>query len=108
MDNDYGKKFYQDYDEKSRFENKLNQLSNQNSALTQKDEKSIPKIESTGDTEKKSAEEQENNGEKKNPEEEEDIKVQEKNQNGIDENIILFSENEVKEELSENTDIYNN
>ena len=107
MDDDYEKKFYQDYDEKGGFQNKLSQLSSQNSAITQKDEKSIPKKESTGDTEKKLAEEQENNGEQKNPEEE-DIKVQVKNQNGIDENIILFSENEVKEELSENTDIYNN
>ena len=43
MDNDYGKKFYQDYDEKSPFENKLNQLSSQNSALTQKDEKVFQK-----------------------------------------------------------------
>ena len=107
MDNDYGKKFYRDYDEKSPLENKLNQLSSQNSALTQKDEKSIPKIDSTGDTEKKLAKEQENNGEQKNPGEE-DIKEQLKNQNGINVKTALFSKNEVKKELSENTDIHNN
>ena len=107
MDNDYGKKFYHDFDEKSPFENKLNQLSSQNSALTQKDEKSIPKIESTGDTEKNRSEKKNDKFEQKNPGKE-DIKVQEKNQNGIDVKTALFSKNEVKEELSENTDIHNN